>query len=151
VRRICFGSTQWDISQKSCSSTINLPNTLHGTGTQQRPASSFGNNLQQRWKTPGWNFLVLFLCHIAVTVNAFGYYRNRRSPARIVLRQWLDLSLRTILYSYFLSGWSTRRRAAHVKIINPYTIEAETPEGRDHVGHLNVAELICIEINTEIE
>ena len=58
VRRICFGSTQWDISQESCSSTINLPNPLHGTGTQQRPASSFGNNLQQRWKTPGWNFFV---------------------------------------------------------------------------------------------
>lgn len=96
MHRICIGSSQWGISQKSCSSTVNLPNPLHGTGTQQRSASSFGNNLQQRWKTPGWNFLFLFLCHIALTVNAFGYYRNRLSPARFVPRQWLDVSLNTV-------------------------------------------------------
>lgn len=152
MRRICFESSQWGISQKSCSGTVNLSNLLHGTGTQQWSALSFGNNLQQRWKTPGWNFLFLFLCHIALTVDAFGYYRNRISPARFVPRQWLDVSLNTIcIFLLLIRLINSKGSWSYKGYKSVYDLNWNPKKGGDHVGHLNVAGTIRVEINTEIE
>jgi hypothetical protein len=146
-----LGLSRWGIPLKVLLSYSKLmPNPLQFTRSRNAAtsASSFGNNRQQRWKTPG-STLSFFFCHIVSTVDDFEYYRNRITAACIVLGQSLTVyvnSVSTLLR--LIKAISSRKMswAGHVVCMRRLYIAYIRNFRRDHFRDLDVDGRVILKV-----